>query len=155
MLLRNLHRNYWMFLLFWTYLQKEFLCVLAINNPNIQNISAHAHTDKMAACFKNKFLQYSLLHSPLSNNSRKCIFFHILFPFLLFSFTLASEGYSLPSQQLLASLHTCLCPCYSLYAINGKYQYTINIKSFILLLELTALRHVFIFRPWTMKKDHY
>lgn len=26
--------------------------MLAINNPNIQNVSAHAHTDKMAACFK-------------------------------------------------------------------------------------------------------
>lgn len=52
-LLRNLHRNDLMFLLFWTYLQKGVLCVLAINNPNIQNVSAHAHTDKMVACFKN------------------------------------------------------------------------------------------------------
>lgn len=133
-LLRNLHRNDLMFLLFWTYLQKEFLGVLAINNSNIQNVSAHAHTDKMVACFKNiiystvSFIALSLIIA------ESAFFSHILSSFFLFSFSLASEGYSLPSPQLLASLHTCLCPCCSLYAINRKHQSTINVKSFILLL---------------------
>lgn len=81
-LLRNLHRNDLMFLLFWTYLQKGFLCVLAINNPNIQNVSAHAHTDKMAACFKNtiystvSFIALSLI---IAESAFSCIFFLLSF----------------------------------------------------------------------------
>lgn len=119
-LLRNLHRNDLMFLLFWTYLQKGFLCVLAINNPNIQNVSAHAHTDKMVACFKN-IIYSTVSFIALSLIIAESAFSFIFSPFLSFSFSLASEGYSLPSQQLLASLHTCLCPCCSLYAVQMDF----------------------------------
>lgn len=119
-LLRNLHRNDLMFLLFWTYLQEGFLCVFAINNPNIQNVSAHAHTDKMVACFKN-IIYSTVSFIALSLTIAESAFSFIFSPFLSFSFSLASEGYSLPSQQLLASLHTCLCPCCSLYAVQMDF----------------------------------
>lgn len=42
-------------LFYFGHIYKKNFYVLAINNPNIQNVSAHAHTDKMAACFKNNF----------------------------------------------------------------------------------------------------
>lgn len=86
MLLRNLHRNDWMFILFWTYLQKEFLCVLAINNPNIQNVSAHAHTDKMAACFKNNFystVSFIALSLIIAESAFSSIFLFLFFCFYL------------------------------------------------------------------------
>lgn len=86
MLLRNLHRNDWMFLLFWTYLQKEFLCVSAINNPNIQNVSAHAHTDKMDACFKNNFystVSFIALSLIIAESAFSSIFFFLFFCFHL------------------------------------------------------------------------
>lgn len=42
-------------LFYFGHIYKKNFYVLAINNPNIQNVSAHAHTDKTAACFKNNF----------------------------------------------------------------------------------------------------
>lgn len=83
-LLRNLHRNDLMFLLFWTYLQKGLLCVLAINNPDIQNVSAHAHTDKMVACFKNiiystvSFIALSLIIAESALSSMFFFPFHLI-----------------------------------------------------------------------------
>lgn len=42
-------------LFYFGHIYKKNFYVLAINNPNIQNVSAHAHTDKTAACFKTNF----------------------------------------------------------------------------------------------------
>lgn len=64
---------------------KKNFYVLAINNPNIQNVSAHAHTDKMAACFKNNF--YSTVSfialSLIAESAFSFIFFLLFFCFHL------------------------------------------------------------------------
>lgn len=68
------------------HIYKKNLCVLAINNLNIQNVSAHAQTDKMAACFKNTFYStvfFIALSLIIAESAFSSIFFLLFFCFNL------------------------------------------------------------------------
>lgn len=73
-------------LFYFGHIYKKNFYVLAINNPNIQNVSAHAHTDKMAACFKNSFystVSFIALSLIIAESAFSFIFFLLFFCFHL------------------------------------------------------------------------
>lgn len=74
-------------LFYFGHIYKKNFYVLAINNPNMQNVSAHAHTDKMAACFKNSFYS-TVSFIALSLIIAESAFFSFIFFLLFFCFHL-------------------------------------------------------------------
>lgn len=97
--------------------KKEFLCVLAINNPNMQNVSAHAHTDKMAACFKN------IIYSTVS--------------FIALSLIIAESAFSSISFLLFFSFHLVLLLRDAAFHLNNFWP------AFILVCVLVILYMLF------------